>query len=232
MISRVVAILLLLCCAASAQLGQAPGWMPIQVPAAGPTIYAGSFNDQSGFLYATGNLNIGTATATRVVVVGFASASSGRTYAATVAGVTVPQLVVDGGSYAYFFGGVVNTGSGSQAITVTCASGCGYESRDVFVWVLDGLSSTSVNQTASSDGTTTATISVSAGDFLFVINALSDGTCHTWNGSTQAPTADVGTPSGSAFVDCGAYWDTITATNASFSVISSGNVKQAIVSYH
>jgi hypothetical protein len=102
-------------------------------------------------------------------------------------------------------GVALNTGT---TITLVCQASCGFISRTVWVWNLQNLKNNNVQHTANGTSST-QTISVAAGDFLFSI-CVATTSC-SWASSTQAPArSDTGT-------HADADW-TIASTNASFTV--------------
>jgi hypothetical protein len=109
---------------------------------------------------------------------------------------------------------LVTTGSGVQSVVVTHPSGAGFTNRNVTVWTVTGLSSTTKKQ--SVNGVTTAlSVNADAGDFILAVRYYTSGT-PVWTASTEAPAA-----THNLIVSATADW-TVAATNASFSVSCSG----------
>jgi len=97
------------------------------------------------------------------------------------------------------------------------------------LWVCAGLTSNVVKQTLSVTAATSGTISVAAGDFLFVAES-GVNTPTPFTSSTQIPT-DIYTPNAQTnFAD----WLTVTSGNASFVVepTSAGSISFVAATYH
>jgi hypothetical protein len=165
----------------------------------------------SGAVFST-SIDIGTASADRLVVVATATQNAVAVSTVVVHGVTL-TADVNSAAGAAIFSGLVTSGSGPQTVTVTWASGT-FNMRGFSLWTVTGLSSNVVKQTGS--GTTSATINVTAGDLMFSSAEFSSAGTASWSISTQVPAAThgmfVANPGGT-----GADW-TIASTNASFSV--------------
>jgi hypothetical protein len=159
--------------------------------------------------------NIGTATATRVVIVA-TSDTSAAISAVSVGGVSATLLTshpgVSDGSVLLWQVTGSSPGSGSQSVSVT---GGIFTARLTQVWVMDGLTSTTVKQVAGAGaGGSSWTIPVVAGDYMVAIGGQTGSV--NFGPSTQAPSNSYGTePADFALA---ADWNAIVSTNASFTV--------------
>src|ERR1700687_2821000 len=132
--------------------------------------FRGTASDNSGTANPTYSIDIGTAAANRLIIVGFMCQGSTGTSSITVNGVSLTKDVGSApGSVAEFWSGLVTTGSGVQTVQVNGASNV-FE-RDIIVWACTGLSSNLVKHTAPGNGG--QNINVTAGDFLFAIGFAS-----------------------------------------------------------
>jgi hypothetical protein len=166
-------------------------------------------------LVATFSVDIGTAAVDRCVIVGLGAQVATNPTSVTVNGVAL--VLQEGNSAsgsARIYSGLVTTGSGVQSVVVTHPSGAGFTNRNVTVWTVTGLSSTTKKQ--SVNGVTTAlSVNADAGDFILAVRYYTSGT-PVWTASTEAPAA-----THNLIVSATADW-TVAATNASFSVSCSG----------
>lgn len=160
----------------------------------------------------TASIDIGAAQADRLIVVGASTGAISLVTSVVVNGVTL-NADVNSNTQIAVFSGIVASGSGSQTVTVTWASG-NFNDRSFGLWRVTGLSSNLVKQTATSTGTT-GTISVTAGDLMFGVAIGTSGT-PTWASSTEAPFA---THLLNAGGQGSAEW-TIVGTNAAFALNS------------
>jgi hypothetical protein len=183
-------------------------------------------DDQSGGTTSSFTVNIGTMAASSLLVVGIAVGGTISAASMTCNGVSLTKDAENAVSnYAAFFSGHGSSfGSGSQTIAYT-ATGSSFQVRDLFAWRIDNAVSATVITAASVSGTT-ATLGVTAGDFLFGVKA---DVSTNFSSSTEAPTDTLGPPTGGAFK--AADWNTIISTNASFNVVTSGADALAVATY-
>ena len=160
------------------------------------------------------SINIGSAAANRTIVVGSPNQIQAPT-GITVNGVSLSVQANDG-YHQTFWSGVVAAGSGSQTVASTFATAPCFNTDEIYVWSLYGLSSSSVKQTAHSN--TPLSINVTAGDFLAVTQQ--DNTA-TYLLSTQTPT-------GTDKISYEMAWWNIVSTNASFQVVSTRTGKSIL----
>lgn len=178
-----------------------------------PTSFMGSASTNiTGAVLTSSTINIGTASADRLIVATLACQNSTTVTSITVNGTSLSAVVNTAGSVA-IFAGLVTTGSGTVTITATWASGS-FQLRGFAIYALKGLSSNTVKQTASLSASGPLTISVTAGDFMFAANESVNANAN-FSTSTQVPTANhsifSSNPWGTA-----SDW-IIASTNASFS---------------
>jgi hypothetical protein len=185
------------------------------------SLSAGGGGGSPAFLYkgntpGNASLDIGTASAGRFIVVGALGDNSGATYPSTmtVAGVTINRDAffnnTNTGRATAFYSGIVATGSGSQALSM---SPTGEVDFWMHVWVLTGATF-AFQQTASNiDNSHGSTISVTAGQFMFGLSSRGGASPSTWTNSTQSSGADHADVTFGGFG--GSDW-TISGTNASF----------------
>lgn len=195
--------------------GAAPGG-----PAAAAYLYRGSGTTSSGNNDATFSIDIGTASADRLVIVGCTVGNNTTITSVVVAGVTLTADISAVNNYRVaIYSGVVNAGDGAQNVVITWASAA-FQEKNAFVWTATGLASNLKKQTTSYVGTT-GSINVTAGDFMFVVGR-DTSTAPVWTTSTEAPAASRNV----ATLNTGADW-TILATNAAFA-INSGSANQVV----
>lgn len=193
---------------------------PIAAAAAvgGPAyVYRASYSYGDSSTSNTTSVNIGTASADRLIVVGVTCQGSG-TPTVTVNGVTLTQIVINATNQAAIFAGLVTSGSGSQNIVVNW-TGSAFQGRGVSVWTITGLSSNSAKQSGSTNSSASGTINISAGDFLFAVG-ISLSSVEVFTGSTETPVREDNLTTDATFYFTSADWSTLT-TNASWSVTSS-----------
>jgi hypothetical protein len=177
--------------------------------------FRGTATDNINNATRTYSINIGTASADRLVVVGVGAANAAPT-AVTVAGVTMTADVVAGaGPAAGMYSALVTSGSGAQNVVVT---GMGaFTECGVSVWTCTGLSSNLVKHTGSINGSNGVfSINVTAADFLFATCEGASASA-SYASSTQAPTAAHVVDTFGPFISS-ADWISIASTNAAFSV--------------
>lgn len=186
------------------------------VVAAGPS-YTKSANTNgapaSGILTWTGD--IGTATATRVVLIAVYTQNAVAT-AATVGGQAATKIFTSNFTTWWQYTGSA-AGSGVQTITVT---GGAFVSQIAQVWYMDGLNSTTMlNSATATNSTTTLTtnIAITAGDLLFATaQEASAADTITFTTSTETP-ANQGSITLSPDTQGFADWKTST-TNAAWAI--------------
>lgn len=174
-------------------------------------------------------VDIGTASADRLVIVGAGKQNASVAVSVTVNGTNLVKDAENIGTQGSIWSGLVSAGSGAVPIVVTWVAGV-FDSRGVVVWTATGLSSNTVRTTGISD-THPALISVTNTDFLFAVSLIAGTSGSTWSSSTVAPAAAHNANDGS-FNMSGADW-TIAATNASFSAetSSAGSVVTVAATY-
>lgn len=197
------------------QVGQTPHVAQLQpAPSASAScVHRGTAADTGAGTTRNYSIDIGTASADRLIVVASAvqNVASGTV---TVAGTTLNMDVqgVNGGS-STLYSGLVTSGSGSQ--TVSIVIGSGFVQSSVSVWACTGLNSNTVKQTGSGiGGVTSFSINVTAGDFMFSAGRSNSATGDFGN-STETPTLAYNMASG---VYVAAEWLPIVSTNAAFAV--------------
>jgi hypothetical protein len=179
----------------------------------------------SGNSTISANLDIGTASASRVILIA-ATRANGPFSSVTVNGVSCTSVTADtAGDTAFWACAGAAPGSGTQTISLM---GGIFENRAAQVWVLSNLTSTAAQQTANSGGATSdhISISVTAADFLFAVANFANGST-TYSGSTQTPSNVYNNIS---VVQMAADW-AIAATNPSFTINTLTFTAQAVVSY-
>jgi hypothetical protein len=179
----------------------------------------------------TFSIDIGTASADRLIVVGV-GAQNGVT-GATVA-VNGTSLVEDvgrtNGHYVGIWSGVVTSGSGAQNVVITGVSG--FVEVGAALWVLKGLGSNTVRQTsgANTGSSTTSTITTTNPDYLFVMctGILSP----TFASSTQAPTAIRTADSNGPFFIAPEWISVTSAGSFTVNPTTAGVVAHSAATYH
>lgn len=164
------------------------------------------------------SVDIGTASADRLIVVGSGSQNTPSFTSMVANGITLNTDVNVAGtaSRITLSSGLVTSGSGAQNIVGTWASS-GFFIRSLCVWTLTGLNSNLIKNSGSNTGSNgTASINVTAGDFMFAFASSGGVATPDFSTSTEAPVASHSV--GVGIVMTGADW-TIVSTNASFSVI-------------
>lgn len=125
------------------------------------------------------------------------------------------------------YSGAVATSSTNLAVVTSGGTG---GDRVVAVWVISNITTPSKKQVNPFTGGS-CTISVSAGDFMFAMNANGDN----YSSSTQAPSNACSAQCSISTINGGpllvADWS-IVSTNASFSVAASGYSYNVVATYH
>jgi hypothetical protein len=191
--------------------------VPKTVAAAGYTFRSQQNVVDSGSGINDISVDLGTASADRLVVVAFGVSTSAATLGVTCNSVTLTQDVNQSTTNyeVAFFSGVVPTGSGVQTIHTTNSST--FRIHYYTVWTLTRLASNLVRHTGGWDGGvgSTGTINVTAGDFLFAQTVANTGGTSSYSGSTQAAAATHSQTN--TQVSFSADW-TIVASNAAFTI--------------
>jgi hypothetical protein len=159
-------------------------------------------------------IDIGTASADRLIVVATGVQGAKALTGLTVAGTPLTIDVQNAGQQSAIASGLVTSGSGSQTISATW-TGSGFNVRKIMVWAVTGLQSNTVRATGSG-ATANTSISVTATDFLFATTWNVAGTGSNFGASTESPAASRFLSDGT-FTISSADW-TILATNASFNI--------------
>lgn len=177
----------------------------------------------------TYSVDIGTANAGRLVIVAAGVQSAGHTAIVVVNGVTLSTDVINSaGRTVIIASGIVASGSGVVTVTVTWDSGTVFEDSFVGLWTTTSANAI-IKHTAI--GTTTTSIPVTAGDFLFASNIVA-GTGNDFATSTQVPFHFAnGTPAGGSGIYGGIADWTVASTNASFSAVAAIGGVTAVASY-
>jgi hypothetical protein len=154
------------------------------------------------------SVDIGAAASDRYILVGLGVQNADPDPVVTVAGVTLTKLFFDTDiNYGVgFYGGLVTTGNGAQNVVATWTSAT-FNVKNMAVWRLNGLTSTTPKQIVSGGGN----MAVDAGDLVFHMVYSVGTTDDVGAGATEAPAREA------SFNTTGysADW-TIAATNAAF----------------
>jgi hypothetical protein len=175
--------------------------------------FQGSGSNGNNSATRTFSIDIGTASADRLVVVAVGS-QSGPPSGITAAGVSLTQDVVATNSQSVaIYSALVTSGSGAQNVVVSGVSA--FNEVGVAVWVGTGLSSNTVKQTGfvQTGSNSAASINVTAGDFVVAITGGSGGNS-SFSGSTEAATVRNVDTTGPFFTS--AEWLPAASTNGSF----------------
>lgn len=223
----IAALLTALVTTAGAQLSMTGVGPVSRGGAAAAYTYKGSSDGGSGGVASdtvSYTIDIGTASADRLIVVATGIQGNHVLTGVTVAGTPLTIDVQNAGNQAAIASGLVIAGSGNQTVSCTW-TGSGFNVRMIMVWAVTGLSSNTVRATGSGATANTA-ISVTATDFLFSTawNGTSGGS--NFNASTQAPAASRLLTDGT-FAISSADW-TIISTNASFNINAVATSLQAV----
>jgi hypothetical protein len=171
----------------------------------------------------TYTVDIGTASADRLVVLGTICTIGGTFGAVTVNGAALTKDAEynpnpGGAACAAIFSGVVASGSGNQTISIDFGLSS-FEVKSIEVWTATGLTSTTKKQgVGAASGQTFGgqILAVDAGDLVFC--AQFTGATDDFNPSTQAPDAIYDNNADNLIAG---EW-TIAATNASFLIQHTG----------
>jgi hypothetical protein len=164
------------------------------------------------------SIDLGPATSDRLIVAAVGIQASGLSSSIVIAGTTITTPDVSGSNGGAnslsFYSSLIPAGSGVQTITVNGVTI--FEEVGISVWACTGLSSNTVKN-SNYQSNSLLSINVSAGDFLFAMDASASATT-TFSGSTQTPTASHVVDSVNPNYNS-ADWISIAATNAAFSVV-------------
>lgn len=200
--------------------GMGPSIAPFYKAAAALTasyVNKGSGADNgSGATTLTFTCDIGTATATRVILIGSMCQSTTDFTGVTANGVSLASIpgTTSNAGHAVGFWSIVGASPGSGVQTIILNGGQFFQ-RGAEVWILDGLNSTSAKNVGVSTGGG-PTITTAVGDFLFANNFCSATESYTTSTEVPANTYDNHTNGGQAAAD----W-TIVSTNGTFSIVLS-----------
>ncbi len=213
----------------------AAGWLPLAKSAGGAPFYIKASNlaiQADGTGVSTFLSNIGTATATRVILIGAIQTAGTPLTSVTVNSITATAILTGTTHTEMQFFQITGTSPGSGSQTVTLNGGA-FLNQIAQVWYMDNLNSTTVKQTAkvNSNPPNTTNINITAGDFLFSI--IGNGqTGFSWSSSTD-PVANSFTLSSGATSLGNADWTTAT-TSASWAAVanwSANSQEQLLVSF-
>lgn len=158
----------------------------------------------------TASIDIGTASADRLVIVAIQYQNTPVVTSVTANSVTLNlDIAKTTNPSSAIYSGLVTTGSGPQNIVVNYVS-AGFTARGLAVWTATGLSSTVVKNTASS-ANQNMSINITAGDFLFASTYIVGAA--SYSSSTDAPTATHTSDATNLSGD----WTTVT-TSATFTI--------------
>jgi hypothetical protein len=145
----------------------------------------GSFETGSNGSTASATMNVGTASASRIIIVGISSSSFPVPTGVTVNSVacTLDAAVV-GSGIASCPG--ASYGSGNQTVTVTW-SASGFFTRGFTVWSAFNMTSTTVIQHVANNSSSTSSLAVTAKDFLFAAVSSSNGGAPSFANSSELP---------------------------------------------
>lgn len=198
----------------------------VAAPSAAITYRGSGTSTAASATVASYSIDIGPAAIDRLVTVGLVIQNTSPTITSLVANsVALTQdILFTGGNIVAIYSGIVSAGSGSQTIVLN-TTGAAFLERDIHVWTMTGLASSTKINTGS--GGFAFNIDVTQGDFLIAIDGLNGVNSRTFDTSTVAPAANHTTT-----WLLGAEW-TIATTNASFSVTDgAGGSNRCAASYH
>lgn len=191
--------------------------------------YRGFHFTTSGTIH-TFSMDIGTASADRLVILGIARQASATAApsSVTVNGHALTQAagfgyVPGSGSEGGYYYGLVPTGDGSQTVTINYTAGAGTE-RFCWVWTATALQSNTPKDTAVNaafGGGASMTMSVDGGDFMFAHYRATTNTSPAFSGSTEAPD-NSRDATGVEVRGIGGDW-LVNNTNAAFTIEFSGD---------
>lgn len=130
--------------------------------------FKGAIGNISSNNIVSGSIDIGTASADRLVIVEVMCQTAGLSVTSVVVnGVTLTQDVVQNSVCTCgIFSGLVTSGNGPQTVTVTFSGGA-FVTKEFYLYTATGLTSNVVKTTGSGTGDTT--ITTAPGDFLFAV---------------------------------------------------------------
>lgn len=199
-------------------IGQSTGavkFAPVSGSSPATYNYGAAFaTDSAGFVstYTTGALNIGTATATRFIVVGveaYLGGAAGSFTAVTVGSTSLSHIVSNGNTVApaELWGGVVGVGEGSSAtIAVTTSATMQFVAGGIGVF--DNLTSNIPTTTATGDyngaspcvTSSALTIPVSPGFGWVFASVFSQANANTWSAPFSSDGTALGATNNKAMV--------------------------------
>lgn len=169
----------------------------------------------------TASIDIGTASADRLVIVAIQYQNTPVVTSVTANAVTLNlDIVKTTNPSAAIYSGLVTSGSGPQNIVVNYVS-AGFSNRGLTVWTATGLSSNVVKNTASS-ANANISINITAGDFLFASTYQATA---TWNYSASTDTATATHTSDAT--NFSGDWTTLT-TSATYTIGLLGNISSNV----
>jgi hypothetical protein len=130
---------------------------------------------------------IGTATATRVILLGTWQQNSTALSSVTVNGVSATPVLAHASDAGFQFWTIIGASPGSGTQTVVL-NGVAFNAQTAQIWYMDNLNSTTLKhsaQGASQNSPHTTSINITSGDFLFAMTATFGNAVYT--GSTDAP---------------------------------------------
>jgi hypothetical protein len=177
-----------------ATLGSAAAW-PLVGCGGGSNVSVPAYTFRASQQWATTttssgplSVDLGPASADRLVIVGVSCSSYSGTPAVTVNGVSLTQQISDAGFSVAIFSGLVPAGDGVQTIIIDLP-GTGYQDRGMSLWTATGLSSDAPSATACAvtNYSTDITINAASG-FLFAFgrNAGGSGSGNTFNATNPS----------------------------------------------
>lgn len=190
------------------------------VPLTKSYTYRGAGTTSIGGSVGTYSIDIGTASADRLVIVGTTVGTATTISSVTVNGATLTADVSAVNTYRCgIHSGLVTTGDGAVTVVVTWAS-ASFQEKNAFLWTAIGLTSNAVKLTAN--GLTAANITATVDDFIFSVSRNVAG-FPDFSGSTETPdgTRQVGASNASA------DWS-VNATNAAFNVNAAAPSNQMV----
>lgn len=231
MIFRVLtALLLFLGAPASAQMNSFfPGPGTAHSAAAGPSLAVVGVQPDTGSGNATVTLNgdIGTATATRVILIATNRQNTGGFSGVTVNGVSA-SVIQNSADQTSTFWALVGSAAGSGPQNIVATGGV-FELRNVRAWVMDGLSSTTMVQGSTAAAANSISgVSLNAGDYWFA-NAFTLSGSRNWNTSSPAATVQYDTPDNTG-AGVNAQW-TIGSNTTGTATVSGGTTTITQVSF-
>lgn len=186
--------------------------------------------NQSGNVFTSNTIDIGSAAADRYVIVAVFTQSATAAPTVTVNGVSlsIDASAAGANNGPSIFSGLVTTGSGVATIVVTWASGTSFTSQTIHVWTARGMTKTNGAAYASVSAlTATATVSVKQNDF--VISATVNGIgAHTATETETSKISSTNSPTAPETL----VWNKILADNAAFSIhMNTGQANFSIAGY-